>query len=85
MEAGRAFARVHLGLTQLGLTCHHYNQVLQEFPEMAELQREFDELVAAREPQKIQIAVRVGRAKQAYIAPRRDPSDFILDSPAPTA
>jgi hypothetical protein len=32
LDAGRAFVRVHLGLTQLGLTCHHYNQVLQEYP-----------------------------------------------------
>jgi len=30
--AGRAFARVHLALTQLGLTCQPYSQVLQESP-----------------------------------------------------
>ena len=85
LDTGRAYARIHLGLTQLGLTCHPYNQVLQEFPEMTALQREFDELVAVREPQKIQMAVRVGRARQAYVAPRRDPGDFIVDGPAPTA
>jgi hypothetical protein len=85
LRAGRAFARVHLGLTQLGLTCHHYNQVLQEFPEMAALQREFDELVGAREPQKVQLMVRVGRAERAYVAPRRDPLDFIVDIPAAAA
>lgn len=83
LRAGRAFARVHLGLTRLGLTCHHYNQVLQEYPEMTELQREFDILVGVHEPAKVQMMVRVGRAEQAYAAPRRDPADFIVDaSPA---
>ena len=77
LNAGRAVARAQLGLTQLGLTWHPYNQVLQEYPEMTALQREFDELVGVREPQKIQMAVRVGRAKRAYAAPRRDPGNFI--------
>lgn len=85
LDTGRAYARIHLGLTQLGLTCHPYNQVLQEYPEMTALRREFDELVAVREPQKIQMAVRVGRARQAYAAPRRAPDDFIFDGPAPAA
>jgi hypothetical protein len=84
LETGRVYARVHLGLTRLGLTCHPYNQVLQEYPEMAALQHEFDDLVGVRDPQKVQMAVRVGRAaKRAYVAPRRDPGDFVVDSPNP--
>lgn len=82
LQTGRAFARVHLGLTRLGLTCHHYNQVLQEFPEMAALQGRFNRLVGVEDPQKVQIMVRVGRAERAYVAPRRDPGDFIIDGPA---
>lgn len=82
LVAGRAFARVHLGLTQLGLTCNPYSQVLQEYPEVAALQREFDEMVGAQGPEKIQMAVRVGRAEAAYVAPRRDPQDFIVDATA---
>jgi nitroreductase len=82
LDAGRAFARVQLRLTQLGLACNPYSQALQEFPEMTALQHELDDLVAARDPQKIQMAVRVGRARSAYAAPRRDPGDFIVDSPA---
>lgn len=80
LYAGRAFARVHLGLTQLGLTCNPNSQVLQEYPEMATLQREFNELVGVQDPQKVQMAFRVGRAERAYVAPRRDPSDFVIDS-----
>jgi hypothetical protein len=85
LDAGRAFARIHLGLTRLGLTCTPYSQVLQELPEMAALQRELDELVAVRAPQEVQMAVRVGRASQADAAPRRDVGDFIVDGPVPAA
>jgi hypothetical protein len=78
LQAGRAFARIHLGLTRLGLTCHHYNQVLQEFPEMEALQRRFEGVVGIEAPEKVQIMARVGRAKEAYVAPRREPDDFIV-------
>jgi hypothetical protein len=80
LEAGRSFARVTLALTQLGLTSHPYSQVLQEFPEMSELQAEFNQQLGVHEPEKIQMAVRVGRAERAYVALRRDPEDFITDS-----
>lgn len=80
LEVGRGFARLTLALTQLGLTSHPYSQVLQEFPEMADLQAEFNHLLGVREPAKIQMAVRVGRAERAYVALRRDPEDFIIDS-----
>jgi hypothetical protein len=82
LEVGRTFARVTLALTQLGLTSHPYNQVLQEFPEMADLQAEFNQLLGVHAPEKIQMAVRVGRAEQAYVALRRDPEDFITDGTA---
>ena len=83
LKVGRAFARVHLTLTQLGITCHHCNQDLQEYPEMAELQDEFNQLLGIQAPEKVQIAVRVGRAERAYVALRRDLQQFLLDgSPA---
>jgi hypothetical protein len=40
---------------------------------MAALQAEFHQLLEVREPAKIQMAVRIGRADRAYVAPRRDP------------
>jgi hypothetical protein len=86
LRTGRAFARVGLSLAQLGLTSHPYSQVLQEFPEMSELQAEFNSLLGVREPEKVQMAVRVGRAKRAYRAWRRDPRDFLVDrEPRPKA
>ena len=81
LRVGRAFARVHLALTRLGMTCQPNSQVLQEYPEMTMLQAEFNELLAVRAPEKVQMAVRVGRAERAYVALRRDPQDFLIDGP----
>jgi hypothetical protein len=81
LEVGRSFARVTLALATLGLTSHPYSQVLQELPEMAELQAEFNQQLGVREPAKIQMAVRVGRAERAYTAWRRDPRDFLVAGP----
>jgi hypothetical protein len=77
VNTGRTYERFHLVLTQLGLTCQPYSQVLHEYPEMAPLQAELNELLGVRAPEKIQMAVRVGRARRAYRAPRRDPLDFV--------
>jgi hypothetical protein len=63
------------------MTCQPNSQVLQEYPEMTMLQAEFNELLAVRAPEKVQMAVRVGRAERAYVALRRDPQDFLIDSP----
>lgn len=79
LKVGRGFARLTLSLTGLGLTSHPYSQVLQEYAEMTETQAEFNELLGVREPAKIQMAIRVGRAKRAYAAPRRDPHDFLRE------
>jgi hypothetical protein len=81
LEAGRSFARLQLSLAKHGFTSHPYSQVLQEYPEMTELQREFNRRMGVRQPAKIQMAVRIGRAKRAYVAPRRRPTDFLMATP----
>jgi hypothetical protein len=81
LKAGRGFARLALALTRLGLTSHPFSQVLQEYPEMAELQARFNQLLNVGEPEKVQMAIRVGRAERAYPAPRRDPHDFVREGP----
>ena len=77
LKTGRAYARVQLALTRLGLVCQPLSQVLQEFPEMTDLQKRFNVLVGVDEPAKIQMAVRVGRAERSYVAPRRDPDSLL--------
>ena len=85
LEVGRDYTRLALAVTGLGLTSHPLSQVLQEYPENAEIQAEFNELLGIREPAKIQMAVRVGRAERAYVARRRDPQDFLVGSSAPAS
>jgi hypothetical protein len=80
LKVGRDYARLALAVTGLGLTSHPLSQALQEYPENAEIQAEFNELLGIREPAKIQMAVRVGRAERAYVARRRDPQDFLVGS-----
>jgi hypothetical protein len=78
LDAGRSFARFQLALAKHGMTSHPYSQVLQELPEMTELQLDFNGRLGVRAPGKIQMAVRIGRAERAYAALRRDPEDFLL-------
>lgn len=82
LQVGRDYARLALAVTSLGLTSHPLSQVLQEYPENARIQAELNELLGVREPAKVQMAVRIGRAKRAYVARRRDPNDLLIASAA---
>ena len=46
---------------------------------MAGRQAGFNQVLGVHEPEKIRMAVRIGRAVPAYVALRRDPDDFITD------
>ena len=76
IRSGRAYARVGLAAAKLGLYLHPYSQVLQEYPEMKELQTEFNRLVGIKGEEKIQMAVRIGRASPPYYAYRRTLDSF---------
>ena len=79
VRAGRAYVRVHLRATALGLQMHPLSQALQEFPEMrgpyAEVHRTlgFD---PAR--QVVQMLARVGYAKEAAGPSPRRPLQALL-------
>jgi hypothetical protein len=81
LEAGRSFTRLQLALAKHGFTSHPYSQVLQEYPEMTELQSAFNGRLGVRQPEKIQMAVRIGHADPAYVARRRQPGDFLTAMP----
>ncbi len=55
---------------------HPYSQILQEYPEMKELQEESNKLAEIRGEEKIQMAVRVGKADPAYYPYRRSFNSF---------
>ena len=50
---------------------HPYSQVLQEYPEMTELQRQFNDLMGVAGEEKIQMAVRIGKGPTPYYTYRR--------------
>lgn len=71
IEAGRAYMRTDLAAASLGLAIHPNSQVLQEFPEMADLYNRFHAEVGVVQPSRVQMLVRLGYASRPESAPRR--------------
>ncbi len=78
LDAGRAYARLTLKATQLGLAVHPWSQTLQEYPEMQLLYREVHDLIG--EGGRLQMFVRVGYADAVIAAPRRGLDALIADA-----
>ena len=79
IETGRAYARLNLKATELGVAMHPVSQLLQEYPEMAALQRDFLALVGVAPGQTVQMLFRLGYADPVPPSPRR-PLDTLLMS-----
>lgn len=79
--AGRDYVRYNIAIAKLGLVTHPYNQVIQEYPEMKSLRNEFSELTGISGPEKIQMIVRIGRAKETYKSWRKKPEDYLIPRP----
>ncbi len=78
IEAGRAFVRMQLKAAELGLVTQPPSQVLQEYPEMLALQREFETLVGQQPGEKVQMLVRAGYPDAAAVrSPRRPLTGFM--------
>jgi hypothetical protein len=77
IKAGRAYARASLAAARLGLQMHPYSQVLQEYPEMTELQRQFNDLMGLAGEEKIQMAVRLGKGPTPYYSYRRNEESLV--------
>ncbi len=71
IEAGRAYVRLNLKATELGVAMHPVSQVLQEYPEMAQLQRDFLAMVGAPSTQTVQMLFRLGYSEPVPPSPRR--------------
>ena len=79
VQAGRAYARVQLAATALGLAMHPLQQALQEYPEQAEPYAAIHRLVGAERPRDtVQMWARVGYAPGVPPAPRRGLDAHIL-------
>jgi hypothetical protein len=79
IKSGRDYARFNIAIAKLGIVTHPYNQVIQEYPEMENLQKKFRELAKVKEGEKTQMIVRVGRAKISYKSWRKMPEDYIME------
>ena len=78
VNAGRAYARVQLVATALGLSLQPLSQALQEYAEQAQPYADIHALVGAARPgQTVQMWARVGYAVPAAPSPRRRLQDFI--------
>jgi hypothetical protein len=77
IKAGRAYARASLAAARLGLQMHPYSQVLQELPEMTELQRQFNDLMGVAGEEKMQMAVRLGNGPTPYYSYRRSEESLV--------
>ena len=76
--AGRDYVRYNIAIAKQGLVTHPYNQVIQEYPEMESLRNEFSELTGIAGAEKIQMIVRIGRAKETYKSWRKKPEDYLI-------
>ncbi|MEQ8558233.1 MAG: hypothetical protein RIB03_07935 [Henriciella sp.] len=68
-DAGRAYIRLNLKATELGLGIHPWSQSLQEYPEMSSLYDEVHTLIGGGE--RLQMLVRIGYGPQVMPTPRR--------------
>ncbi|MEQ9641951.1 MAG: twin-arginine translocation pathway signal protein [Alphaproteobacteria bacterium] len=75
--AGRAYARLNLQATALGVALHPVSQVLQEYPEMAALQARFLDDVG-EQGRTVQMLARLGYAATPKPSPRRRLDDIIM-------
>lgn len=69
LNAGRAYVRMNLTATALGLGVHPWSQALQEYAEMSDLYEEVHDIVGT--DRRIQMLFRVGHARPVTATPRR--------------
>lgn len=71
IEAGRAYARLNLKATALGVAIHPMSQALQEYAEMSNLKVEVEKVVELASDSCLQMLVRIGYGGKIPPSPRR--------------
>ncbi len=74
---GRAYERVNLKATEQGIAMHPMSQVLQEYADMNNLQREFLTYLGIPEGRTVQMLFRLGHAEPVKHSARRYIQDLI--------
>jgi hypothetical protein len=78
IKCGEDYARFQLAAYDQGYCIHPLSQVLQEYSSMKKLYDEFNQMMKVQEPNKIQMAVRIGRSKPYEYSYRRNLNDLII-------
>ena len=78
LASGRAWMRVCLRATQLGLAIHPNSQVLQEFAAMQDLLHRTHQLLGVSAPGRVQMLARIGSADAVPPSPRRALAQFLV-------
>ena len=73
---GRAYERVNLKATELGLAMHPMSQVLQEYADMGDLQQEFLSYFGIPHGHTVQMLFRLGHAEPVVHSARRHISEM---------
>ncbi|WP_300576272.1 hypothetical protein [Phenylobacterium sp.] len=76
LHAGRAYVRLNLKATALGLGVHPWSQALQEYAEMSGLYKEVHALIG--KGQRLQMLFRIGYADPVIPTPRRGLSAHLV-------
>jgi hypothetical protein len=77
IAVGRAFVRLQLAATKLGVALQPHSQTLQEYPEMAGLRASMHRKTGAADGATLQMFFRLGYAGHPGPSPRRALSSFI--------
>lgn len=77
VRAGRAFQRVHLKATSLGLALQPITQPLADYPGMADLRTTLYDHLGVPETHTVQMLFRLGYASPVPPTPRRLPPDIL--------
>jgi Nitroreductase family len=77
LAVGRAYTRLNLKATALGVAIHPMSQVLQEYAEMQALQRSLLAMLDIPPGQTVQMLMRLGYTGQTNPSPRRDLQDLL--------
>jgi nitroreductase len=79
IAAGRAFVRLHLRATQLGIALQPMSQALEDYPAMIESQQKlYQVLTVTPEKETVQMLARIGYADPAPLSPRRNLPDLVI-------
>jgi hypothetical protein len=78
IKTGQDFYQFSLALLKNGMYLHPLNQANQEYKEMSGISRELDQLVGIKNQEKIQMIIRIGRAKIPYKSYRRKLDSFLI-------